>query len=516
MVLLYTSITLALATVFIPAVLATVSRERGWRIVDQAWQLVTTVPRLLADGVARWEERILSRSRSALQETKVRTWGQVAAVIASVLVALAGMLALFINFASTLAGLQGTREFVIEVLAGMNVTPITLMSVEMYLACFYCPALLLDAFGVTHIFYTFLRISSLSWPKWRRTAARVLLGLLALAGTIGAGYILHENGVLRENVVEKSSSKSLLESSGLSSGENSSGQTSSGQTSPGQVASSTPESTAGEDREWAAYVSTTWPSPLGYLAGIFAFANSIPALALLIRGIYALLWLFLRPIRAVARAVVELLRQVHFLMLSLFNLTLDFRGKPPVDLGKDLVRRSDNSGLQADPGEQIGPKTKINPEGQIGNDNSEKRGPSNDDPKSDDDSRRGGRDEPPSSGNTDTMETGSDDTGRNGANRGSTDSDTSSTSPPNKGPLTGRVFQPWWFKNPPSQRPSNPDDAEKEPGQFYSTFEQAVKASRAREPARRACVLKLQLEESGRIDFLNRYDPPTGESGKDI
>ncbi len=530
MIMLYASAALVLALVSLPVALATVSREQGWRIIDRAWQLVATVPNLLADSLDRWKGEVLSRSRSALRETNVQTCGQALAVLASVLVALIGLSALIINSISTLAGLQGSQELIVEVLSAVNITPITLMGLEMGLACFYFPALLFDALGITHFFYVFLRVSSSTWPKWRRVAVRLLIGLLALVGTVGAGYVLHETGILRERVVETPSSESLLESSGLSSSDNPSSQAAPDPAAPNRAAPSQANSGPGGEanRKWATYVSATWPSLLGFFAGTFAFANSIPAMAFLAAGISALLWLLLVPVRALAYVVAALLARARSLMLSLFNLTLELQDKPPVGSVKSPVQKNESPGLQTMSRRHASPEKKADEETsskgadsdrQLANDGSEGKGPGDDGLERSDRDKTG-----PGEANRD--ETGRDETGHEGTDRDETSHDSTAASGGkntsledtfslNEKSITGRVFQPWWFKNPPSQRPSSPDDADKEPGRFYGTLGQAAKASRSRKTSRRACVLELRLGENGDFDFLRRHELPLRESGED-
>ncbi|MCS3613372.1 hypothetical protein [Salinibacter ruber] len=535
MIMLYASAALVLALVSLPVALATVSREQGWRIIDRAWQLVATVPNLLADSLDRWKGEVLSRSRSALRETNVQTCGQALAVLASVLVALIGLSALIINSISTLAGLQGSQELIVEVLSAVNITAITLMGLEMGLACFYFPALLFDALGITHFFYVFLRVSSSTWPKWRRVAVRLLIGLLALVGTVGAGYVLHETGILRERVVETSSSESLLESSGLSSGDNPSSQAAPDPAAPNRAAPSQADSRPGDEanRKWATYVSATWPSLLGFFTGTFAFANSIPAMAFLAAGISALLWLLLVPVRALAYVVAALLARARSLMLSLFNLTLELQDKPPVGSVKAPVQKNEDTGLQtmfggpASPEKKAGEETSserisseegADSDRQFANDGPEEKGPG------DDGLERSDRDKT-GPGEASRDETGRGETGHDGTDRDETSHDSTAASGGkdtsledtfslNEKSITGRVFQPWWFKNPHSQRPSSPDDADKEPGCFYGTLGQAAKASRSRKASRRACVLELRLRENGDFDFLRRHELPLRESGE--
>jgi len=299
----------------VPLVLALGARQQGRDVLEEMLRILHVVPAHIRDGAGRVCGEAWSRYQETLQRGGIRgDWVQqsVAALLFAP-AALVGIGALGINLISTLAGTFDTTIPLIEALTNAGMGPAVLTGLEMVLACLLFPALLLDLMGITNIsyFYSAKNITN----KWLR------LGLMACfaVGTVAAGYILFQSGILRGAGMEEiGTSTDLVQASGLESGE-----------APPESGSATQQN---EPSQWALQSLMTGPSLLGFIAGAVALVFAFPAAALLIgTPLFLAVTVPSGLAWGAAHLIVRFIDAVYNLMLSLFNFVLRLRGAQPVE-----------------------------------------------------------------------------------------------------------------------------------------------------------------------------------------
>ncbi len=321
----------------VPLVLALGARQQGRDVLQEMLRILHVIPAHIRDGAGRVCGEAWSRYQETLQRGGIREdWVQqsVAALLFAP-AALVGIGALGINLVSTLAATFDTTIPLIEALTNAGMGPAVLTGLEMVLACLLFPALVLDLMGVTNIsyFYSAENITN----KWLR------LGLMACfaVGTVAAGYILFQSGILRGAGMEGTgTSTDLIQASGLESGE--------------AAAESGSAAQPSEPSQWALQSLMTGPSLLGFTAGAVALVFVFPAAALLIgTPLFLAATVPSGLVWGAAHLIVRFVDAVYNLVLSLFNFVLRLRGAEPVE-GPGGSNLPDDPDAREDPGGTFG------------------------------------------------------------------------------------------------------------------------------------------------------------------
>jgi len=321
----------------VPLVLALGARLQGRDVLQEVLRTVYEVPALIRDGAARICREAWSRFQETLELSGIRDdWVQqsVAALLFAP-AALISILALAINVIASLADTYNTTIPLIEALTNAGVGPAVLTGLEMILACLLFPALVLDLMGITNISHYY---SPDNIPKkWLRFG---LMAFFAL-GTVAAGYILFESGLMRGAGLEGAGSNAdLVQASGLESG------------------GSSPDRGAETQRtgpsQWTVQSLMTLPSLLGFIAGALSLVFVFPAATLLVAT--PLLLVVIAPtglVWGITHLIVHVVNAVYNLMLSIFNFVLHLRGAEPVE-GPGGSNLPDDSGAPENQGGTFG------------------------------------------------------------------------------------------------------------------------------------------------------------------